>query len=52
MNQKLYLLHLQYEYLLRKMKSAKNDKQFEKARGAFLLVKNEIIELEARSVQS
>lgn len=51
MKQKLYLLHMQYEYLLRKMKSAKNDKQFEKLRATFNLVKNEIIEIE-RGVQS
>jgi hypothetical protein len=48
MKQKLYLLHMQYDFLLRRMAAASSDKQFEKARGAFLLVKNEIIELETR----
>jgi len=42
----LALLHKQYEILIRKMKSAKSDKQFERAMGAFKIVKEEIINLQ------
>lgn len=49
---KLVLLHKQYEILIRKMKSAKSDKQFEKALGAFKIVKDEIIACENRNCES
>lgn len=42
-------LHKHYYFLIEKMKTAKTDKQFEKARGIFQVVKNEIIEIQAKS---
>lgn len=48
-HKQLWQLHKQYEILLKRLKTCP-DSQYEKALGAFNLVKNQIIELE--SVQS
>jgi len=47
MNKQKLILQKQYDMALNRVKSAKSDKQFEKALATFAMLKNELIELES-----
>lgn len=52
MSKQKWMLQKQYDLALNRLKSAKSDKQFEKALNRFNMIKNELIELESLQAES